>query len=165
MHSESTSKNKYVEQKYSKDQNQNNSSIPKKQPAYQPSERVNQLNNINNNNFQNIQNKLATPVNNSIRNFDSNKNFSTKNINGKKIVFNEKDNINNKFEGVYRQLNNQASNNNLISSNNYSNNNIINEKNANISKFNKVTRDVNSAQIRNDSNKVRSSYGNRQNEK
>lgn len=172
MHSESTSKGKYTEQKYLKDQSQNNSSMPKK-PSFQPSEKISNLTNLNYNHMQNIQNKMATPVNNSIRNFDSSKNFSTKNINGKKIVFNEKENVN-KFEGMYRQLNNQASNNNLIGLNNYSNNNVvgssnnnnnINEKSVNYSKFNKVVRDVNSAQTRNDSNKVRSSYGNRNYEK
>lgn len=160
MHSESTSKNKYSDQKILKDQTPNNSNIAKK-PAYQQSEKLNQLNNINHN--QNIQSKPATPVNNSIRNFDSTKNFSTKNINGKKFVFNEKENVN-KFEGMYRQLNNQASNANLISANNYSNNNIT-DKNANHSKFNKVSRDTNTAQIRNDSNKIRNSYGNRYYEK
>jgi hypothetical protein len=160
MQSESTSKNKYSEQKYIKDQSQNNNSIPKK-TSYQPSEKINQLNNVNyNQNFS--QNKLVTPVSSSIRNFESSKNFSTKNINGKRFVFNEKENVN-KFEGVYRQLNNQASSNNLISANNYPNNTI--DKNANISKFNKVGRDINSAQIRNDSNKIRSVFGNRNYEK
>ncbi len=114
MHSESTSKGKYSDQKNIKDRNQNQNSIPKK-PNLQQTEKINQLSNINYN-IQNINNKIVTPANNGFRNFDSSKNFSSKNTNGKKFVFNEKENVN-KFEGMYRQLNNQASNNNLINNN------------------------------------------------
>lgn len=156
IHSENTVKNKYNEPKYINQQTQLNSTIPKKNINNQ-ADKMNQINNINYNhnyNYQNLQNKIATPSNNSLRNYDSSKNFSTKNLNGKKIIFNDKqDNSTTKFEGMYRQLNNQAANNNLINVN-YLNN----DKTPIVSRTNKIS---NTSSQRPDSNKIRNLISNK----
>ena len=150
IHSENTNKNKPPDQKYLI---QHNSSIPKKNIGNVGNDKINQINNhAVNYNIQNIQSKIVTPSNNPLRNYESTKNFSTKNVNGKKFVFNEKQE---KFEGVYRQLNNQASSNNNFVNYNYPNN----DKSSNVNKFNKITRENQIPQKSND--KIKNILGNK----
>lgn len=117
---------------------------------------TNSKNNFNLNSIKTNQNenmkmfnsiKLNTPINgNNIANnnynptlkvFDSSKTFSTKNANGKKIVFNEKQDktdMNNNLQLINQQ--NIINNNNKIYNLNQSNN--LNEKSNNLNRFTKI---------------------------
>ncbi len=114
--------------------------------------------------------KLNTPINGnnltnnlSTKNFDTSKTFSTRNANGKKIVFNEKQErtemINNNIQLINQQ--------NSIHSNNTKNYNITNpnnnliEKSNNLNRFTKIGKEHTNILVQKSTDKIKNLFANK----
>ena len=125
------------------------------------------FNNIKVNTQINANNNNMNP---NLKAFESSKTFSTKNANGKKIVFNERSEkneiINNNLQ--IQQLIHQASNNNLLNhnsnniyQNNTNTNNNLNERPNNLNRFTKIGKENSNSLAQKSTDKIKNLFANK----